>query len=93
MGGDLLAAGVLVGRRQHGLELLQRHAQVTEPADDLGRGDLAGGVAPVPGARIGAGRLQQADLVVMPQRPARHVAGAREVADRQVTQHAAHCGP
>src|SRR6266581_263990 len=90
MGNDPLVAGAQVGSGQHALNLLQRHAQVTEAADDLRGGDLAGSIAPLAGVRIDLGRLEEADLMVVAQRPDGHVGGAREVADRQVPRHAAH---
>ena len=38
--------------------------------------DLAGDIAPVTGVRIDHGRLEQADLMVMAQRPDGHMGGA-----------------
>ena len=61
VGGDQLVAGVDVGGGEHRLDLVQRHVQGPEAADDLGRRDLVGGVAAVAGGGVDIGRFQQAE--------------------------------
>jgi len=75
MGGDPFVAGARIRSGQHALDLLQRHAQVTQAADDLGRWDLAGGVAPVTGVLVHLGWFQEPYLVVVAQGPDGHVGG------------------
>ena len=64
-------------------DLLQRHAEVAQPADDLRGRDLTGPVQPVTGRRIDVRRLQQAYLVAMTRRLDAQVGHPGEVADRQ----------
>ena len=57
MAGDHPVAGLDVGSLQHNVDVVEWHLEVAEAADDLRRDDLLCGVAPVPAARIHAGRL------------------------------------
>lgn len=61
-----LIPGGQVGRRDDGVDLLERYFEQAEPADDLRGRDLVG-VATVASHRIDVGRLQQADAVVVAQ--------------------------
>ena len=67
--------------------LVDRHVEVAEPADRLGRADLARGVAPVPGRGVDARRFEQPDVVVVPERLHAQVRHLRELADRQQHVH------
>ncbi len=80
-------------RGQDGLDPVQRHVQVAEPADHLGDGDLVGRVAPVAGVSVDVGRLEQPDPVVVPQHLDAHMGGAGEVADRQGRRWHVQCEP
>jgi phosphonate transport system substrate-binding protein len=53
---------------QHSMNPVQRHIQVPETADDLGRRDLVDRVPPVSGVRVDVGRRQEPDAVVVAQR-------------------------
>ena len=64
---DRLSPG-MVGRVENGFDLLDRHLQVPEPADDLCRRYLVGVVVAVPGIRVHLHRFEQPDLVVVTQR-------------------------
>ena len=91
-GDDRVARGH-VRRLQHGPDLLQRHAQVAQPADDLRGRDLTRPVQPVTSRRVDVRRLQQAYLVVMTQRLDAQVGHPGEVADRQQHLHGPYDGP
>ena len=54
-----------VGSLEHDLDVIERHLQVAETADDLCLYDLLCGIAPVPAVHVHLDRLQQAELVVV----------------------------
>jgi hypothetical protein len=85
--GDHRVAGGDVKRREHGLDVLQRHIELAEAADDLRHGELIGAVTPVARIWIDVGGLQNADAMVMAQRLDAQVGGPREVADAQGSAH------
>src|SRR5580693_2112426 len=87
MVGDHPVAGLDVGSVEHNLDVLEWHVQVAEAADDLRRDDLLSGVAPVPAVRVHAGRLQQAELVVVAKHLHAQVRGPGEVAYGQRRGH------
>jgi hypothetical protein len=70
-------------RREHLAHPLHGHLEVTEASDDLRDRDLGERVAAVARARIDGGGLEQADLVVVPQRLDAEVGDAGEVSDRE----------
>ena len=82
-------AGREVGRLEHRAHLLERHVEVAEPADGLGGGDLVGAVVPVAARRVDLGRLEQADVVVVPERLHAQVRHLRELADGEARRHGA----
>jgi hypothetical protein len=87
MVGDHPVAGLDVGSVEHNLDVLEWHVQVAEAADDLRRDDLLSGIAPVPAVRVHAGRLQQAELVVVAEHLRAQVRGPGEVAYGQRRGH------
>ena len=93
MRGDEGVAGRGVRRVEHRLDLADRHLQIPQAADDLRGRDLLGGVVAVARAGVHRGRLEQPDLVVMPQRLDAQVGDAREVADREPCCHQAIVNP
>ena len=87
MAGDHPVAGLDVGSLQHNVDVLERHLQVAEAADDLSRDDLLCGVPPVAAVHVHLGRLQQAELVVVAKHLHAQVRGPGEVADGQRRVH------
>lgn len=65
--GDEGVAGQSVGCVEDRLDLADRHLQIPQPADHLCGRHLRGGIVAVARARVHGGRLQQADLVVVPE--------------------------
>ena len=88
MGGDEVVASVNIGCGDDRLDLVQRHLQGTKAPDDLGGGDLLGGVTPVAGVRVDISWLQESDVVVVTQRLHAEVGGAGEISDGQGSTHA-----
>jgi len=84
--GEDPAARREVRRGENLAHVLDGHLEVTEAADDLGDRDLGEGVVPIAGARSDGGGLEQADLVVVPQRLDAEVRDAREVSDGEHTR-------
>ena len=84
---DLLGPGLYVRRGQDGPDLVQRHVQVAEPADDLGHRHLAGVVEPVAARRVDPGGLEQPLVVVEAQGLDAEMRHAGEVADRHQDAH------
>jgi hypothetical protein len=74
--GDELVARAQVSRLQHGVNLVERHVQIPETADDLGCRDLAGRVPAVSGVRVDVGRRQEPDAVIVAQRLDAQMRGA-----------------
>ena len=62
-----LALGRVVDRKNLA-DLVERHLQLAQPADDLGGLELLGPVAPVAGERVDVGRPEQVELVVVAER-------------------------
>jgi hypothetical protein len=54
----ITGCGLDVGSAEHNLDVLERHVQVAETADDLRRDDLLWRVAPVSVVYIDVDRLQ-----------------------------------
>ena len=75
--------------RQHGSDVGDRHAQLTQPAHHLGGGNLAGSVVTVAGRRINEVRLHQADLVIVAQRLHTELCHSGAIPDRQAISHRA----
>ena len=63
---DQLVTGRDAGRAEDLPDLVDRHVQVAEPADDLRGGDLLDGVPAVSGERVHVGGLEQPDAVIVP---------------------------
>ncbi len=78
---DQLAAGGEVRGVQDAADVFERHVQITEPVDDLCRGNLREVVAAVAREGIDFRGLKQALFVVVAQRFHAQVRGAGEVAD------------
>ena len=93
MGGDELVASVNVGRGDDRVDLVQGHLEGTEAPDDLGGGDLLGGVTAVAGGRVYISGLQEADPVVVTERLDTQVRGTGEIADGQGGVHASSMRP
>ena len=74
-------AGSGVGSLQHHPDLVDRHVELAEPADGVRNGNLARRVAPVARGRVDVRRLEQADIVVVPERLDAQVGHLRELAD------------
>jgi hypothetical protein len=87
MVGDHPVAGLDVGSLKHNVDVLERHLEVAEAADDLRRDDLLRGVAPVPAVHVHVDRLQQAELVVVAKHLHAQVRGPGEVAYGQRRGH------
>ncbi len=85
--GDERVAGGHVGCAEHRLDIVDRHAQVAEPPDHLGRRDLGGVVVPKPGLGTHVDRLEESDPVVVAQCLHAELGHAREVADGQARVH------
>src|SRR5207248_4219313 len=79
--------GLHVRRLQDGPDLIQRHIQVAEPADDLRYRNLAGVVEPVAARRVDPGGLEQPLVVVEAQGLDAEMRHAGEVADRHQDAH------
>ena len=92
VGGDRRVAGGDVGRVHDRADRVERHPELTQPADRLRDRHLWHRVAPVPAVRIDRRRRQQPDLVVVPQRLHAHERHPREVADAQGRFHAPNRG-
>jgi hypothetical protein len=90
---DQRVAGRGVGRGEHRLDVRDGHLQVTQPADHLDRGDLRHGVVAVARVRVHLGRLQQAHLVVVPQRLDAQVRDPGELAHRERPSHGLSVNP
>lgn len=78
---------------QHGLHICDGHVEVAQPADHLRGGDLVEGVVAVAGALIHIGRLEQARLVVVPERLHAYVGHAGKLADGQTGSHVSSVNP
>ena len=87
MCGDQLVASVEIGGGDDGLDLLEWHLEGPKAPDDLGRGDLLGGVAAMTSVRVDVGRLQKADAVVMAEHLHAEVGGTGEVTDGERGAH------
>ena len=72
---------------EDGLDLVGGHVELAEAADGLGDGNLVGGVQAVAVLLVDRHRLEQPDVVVVPQRLHREVGHLREVADRHERRH------
>ena len=81
--GDQVVARPEIRRGQHGLDLVQRHVEAAEAADDLGGRDLIRRIAAVTGLLIHIGGLEQADPVIVTQRLDAQMSRASEVTDRE----------
>jgi hypothetical protein len=57
---------LLVGGGEHREHIVDRQVQVPQPTDQPGLGDLLGPVVAVATARVAPGRLEQPDVVVVP---------------------------
>lgn len=79
--GDHPVAGLDVRSLKHDLDVIERHLQIAETADDLCLDDLLCGIAPVPAVHVHLDRLQQADLVIVAKHLHAQVRGPGEVAD------------
>src|SRR6266487_2732079 len=93
MRGDERVAGRGVGRTEDRLDLADRHLQIPQPTDNLRGRHLRGGVVAVARAGVHGGRLQQADLVIMPQRLDAQVSDTGEVTDSESCCHPAILNP
>ena len=78
---DQVVACPEVRLRDYGVDVLQRHVEVTKAPNHLRRGNLLDRVPTIACLRINFGRLQQTDPMIVPQRPDTEVRGARKVAD------------
>jgi hypothetical protein len=81
VGGDHAVARGQVRRVEDGLDVLEGHVEVAEPADDLRDGDLLSSIAAIAGVSIHVGWLQHTDTVVVAQRFDAEMRRAGEVAD------------
>jgi hypothetical protein len=72
-----------VGCSEYGADRGQRKIELAQPADPAGRLQLVRRVPAVPGRRVGPGRREQAERVVVPQRLHGEPGQAGEPADRQ----------
>ena len=81
--GDQVVARPEIRRSQHGLDVVQRHVEAAEAADDLGGRDLIRRIAAVTGLLIHIGGLEQADPVIVTQRLDAQMSRASEVTDRE----------
>ena len=87
VGGYHLVTGRRVGRLQYLPDLVERHAQIPEPADDLRDPYLARFIEAVAGLRVDLGRGEQPHLVVVPQRYHAQVGHPGEITDGQSHPH------
>jgi hypothetical protein len=72
---------------QHLPDLVKRHTQLPEPADDLGYRYLRRLVEPVTRSWVNLGWLEQARVVVVPESFHAHVRHSGEVPDGQPDLH------
>ena len=84
---DHLVTGLEVSGVEHGVDVVEWHVEVAEPADDLGHRDLAGVVEPVAARRVDPGGLEQPLVVVEAQGLDAEMRHAGEVADRHQDAH------
>ena len=77
-----LALGRVVDR-ENLADLVERHLQLAQPADDLGGLELLGPVAAVARERVDVGRPEQVELVVVPERADAQPGEPRELPDRE----------
>jgi len=80
---DQFVASTNVGGAQNGADLVERHFQSPEAANDLCRRDLVGAVAAVAGSAIDIDGFEQPDLVVVAQHLDAQLRRTGEVADGQ----------
>jgi hypothetical protein len=80
---DQLVALTNVGGAHNGADLIERHFQRPEAANDLCCGDLVGAVAAVAGSAININGREQPDLVVVTQHLHAQLRRTGEVPDRQ----------
>jgi hypothetical protein len=82
MGADRCVARFEVGGREDRLNVVQRHVEVAEAANDLRDRNLIGRVAPISRIGVDAGGVENADAMVMAQRLDAQVRRPSEVPDR-----------
>src|SRR5262249_11939897 len=87
MGDYRLVAERDVLRLQYSSQLVQRHGQVAEAADDLGRRDLAEVIVAVTRGRVDVARDQHTDLVIVTQRLDAEMRHTCEITDRKADCH------
>ena len=77
-----LALGRVVDREDLA-DLVERHLELAQPADDPGCLDLVCSVAAIPREGVDIGRPKQVQLVVVPERPDTQPGKPRELPDRE----------
>ena len=90
---DLAVPRLQVGGDEHRPDRVKRHAQVAQPPDDLGGNHLGRVVGAVAGERVDGGGLQDAHVVVVPERLHAQVGHPGELADRQQRCHGLSISP